>query len=38
MKALESYGIIVVDNPSIIGKTVAETLSKGDYRRVPTCH
>ncbi|EQD63052.1 succinyl-CoA synthetase subunit alpha, partial [mine drainage metagenome] len=38
MKALESYGIIVVDNPSVIGKTVAEALSKGDYRRVPTCH
>lgn len=38
MKALESYGVIVVDNPSLIGQTVGETLSKGSYRRVPTCH
>jgi len=38
MKALEAYGVIVVDNPSLIGQTVSETLQKGSYRRVPTCH
>lgn len=38
MKALESYGVIVVDNPSVIGRTVAETLKSGSYRRVPACH
>ena len=38
MKVLESYGVIVVDNPSLIGQTVSETLKKGSYRRVPTCH
>lgn len=38
MKALESYGVVVVDNPSLIGQTVNQTLNSGAFRRVPTCH
>jgi succinyl-CoA synthetase alpha subunit len=33
MAFLESHGVRVVDNPSLIGKTVADVLASGKSRR-----